>query len=273
MTRRKMLKLAAAAFGSLFLGGVYTLLEAKWCRVLRVGLKVPRLPAPFEGMTVAFLADIHHGPVVPLSYVRHVVAMANAINPDLVLLGGDYVHQHPRYIAPGIAELGKLQAKEGRFAVLGNHDHWEDGPATKTALAASGITELTNTGIWLNRDGAQLRICGVGDLWTDNQDLDAALGTATDDDAVILLSHNPDYVETLTDPRVGLVLSGHTHGGQVVLPGYGAPIVPSKYPKKYVRGLVQGPVCPVFITRGVGTISPPVRLFCRPEVVLITLQS
>ena len=197
--------------------------------------------------------------------------MTNALAPDLILLGGDYVHRHPRYIAPGIAELGKLQSRLGRFAVLGNHDNWEDGPATKTALAASGITELTNTGVWLTREGTRLRICGVGDLWTDGQDLDAALGSASDDDAVILLSHNPDYVETLSDRHVGLVLSGHTHGGQVVVPGYGAPIVPSRYGQKYVRGLVQGPTCPVFITRGVGTISPPVRFCCRPEVVLITL--
>lgn len=273
MTRRKVIKrLGAVAFGSMALGGGYAVLEAKWCRVLQVGLKVPRLPAPFVGTKVAFLADIHHGPFVSQSYVQHVVAMTNALAPDLVLLGGDYVHRHPRYIAPGIAELGKLQSKLGRFGVLGNHDNWEDRSATRSALAAFRITELTNTGVWLTRDGARLRICGVGDLWTDRQDLKTALGSASRDDAVILLSHNPDYVETLIDPRVGLVLSGHTHGGQVVIPGYGAPIVPSRYPRKYVHGLVQGPTCPVFITRGVGTISPPVRFCCRPEVVLITLS-
>ena len=86
-----------------------------------------------------------------------------------------------------------------------------------------------------------------------------------------LLSHNPDFVETIRDRRVGLVLSGHTHGGQIVLPGYGAPIVPSRYGQKYLYGLVQGPCCQVFVTRGVGTVTPPVRFLCRPEVVLITL--
>lgn len=272
MTRRKVMKLGAAALGSMALGGGYAVLEAKWCRVLRIALKVPQLPTPFVGTTVAFLADIHHGPFVSQSYIQRIVAMTNALAPDLVLLGGDYVHRHPRYIGPGIAELGKLQSKLGRFGVLGNHDNWEDRITTKAALAASGITELTNTGVWLTRDGARLRICGVGDLWTDGQDLKAALGSASRDDAVILLSHNPDYVETLTDRRVGLVLSGHTHGGQVVVPGYGAPIVPSRYGQKYVRGLVHGPTCPVFITRGVGTVTPPVRFCCRPEVVLITLS-
>ena len=118
---------------------------------------------------------------------------------------------------------------------------------------------------------ARLRICGVGDLWTDRQNLPAALGDATERDAVILLSHNPDFAETLEDRRVGLILSGHTHGGQVVLPGFGAPIVPSRYGQKYLHGLVQGPRSQVFISRGVGTVTPPIRFFCRPEIVLITL--
>jgi predicted MPP superfamily phosphohydrolase len=271
MTRRKFIKLAG--LGTVVVAGGYAVLEAKWCRVTRVSLAVPRLPAPFEGMTVAFLSDIHHGPFTPRSYVRDVVARTNALQPDIVALGGDYVHSAPEYIVPGVEELEKLKGKLGRFAVLGNHDHWEDAPMTKSALASAGIVEVTNTGSWVERGNARLRICGVGDLWTDHQDLDAALGSATDDDAVILLSHNPDYAETLTDRRVGLVLSGHTHGGQVIIPGFGAPVVPSKYGQKYLRGLVQGPSCRVFVTRGVGTVGPPVRFACRPEIVLLTLHA
>ena len=130
---------------------------------------------------------------------------------------------------------------------------------------------MNNTGIWLERGRERLRIYGIGDLWTDRQDLASALGDATDRDAVILLSHNPDFAEEIKDPRVGLVLSGHTHGGQIVLPAIGAPIVPSRYGQKYLYGLVKGPSCQVFVTRGVGTSTPPVRFLCRPEVVLITL--
>jgi predicted MPP superfamily phosphohydrolase len=111
----------------------------------------------------------------------------------------------------------------------------------------------------------------VGDYWRDVQDLPSALGETTMNDAVILLSHNPDYVEEIRDHRVGLVLSGHTHGGQVDLPIIGAPVVPSIYGQKYIHGLVQGPATQVFVTRGIGTITPPVRLFCRPEIALITL--
>jgi predicted MPP superfamily phosphohydrolase len=282
MDRRKFLKRSAlAALGSLVAGGVYPFLEAKWCRVVRQAIALPNLPPPFRGIKVALLADVHHGPFVPLAYIRHVVAMSNALKPDVVALAGDYVHRHHSYIAPGIEELGKLEAVLGRFAVRGNHDNhsYRDESAgnlyyesfSRAALAKAKIPDLNNTGVWLERAGARLRICGVGDLWTDYQNLNAALGDARADDAVLLLSHNPDFVETIRDPRVGLVLSGHTHGGQIVVPGCGAPIVPSQYGQKYLSGLVQGPCCQVFVTRGVGTVTPPVRFLCRPEVVLITL--
>jgi predicted MPP superfamily phosphohydrolase len=279
MTRRKFLKKTGLiALGSVTAGlGIYPFLEAKWCRLSQQTITVPNLPSAFRGTTVALLADVHHGPFVPLAYVRHIVSMTNSLKPDLVLLAGDYVHYHQSYIAPGINELGKLEARLGRYAVLGNHDNhnYRDNrdfqPFSLAALARAGLTSLNNSGIWLERDGARLRLSGVGDLWTDRQDLDTALGNATLGDAVILLSHNPDFAEILGDRRVGLVLSGHTHGGQVVLPGLGAPIVPSRYGQKYLHGLVQGPSCQVFVTRGVGTITPPVRFLCRPEIVLITL--
>jgi predicted MPP superfamily phosphohydrolase len=272
MDRRRFLKRAGiAALGGLTAGGAYPFLEAKWCRLVRRTIALPNLPLPFRGTTVALVADVHHGPFVPLVYIRHVVETVNSLKPDLVLLAGDYASGGSRFIAPGIAALGSLRAGLGRFAVLGNHDHWEGAPASRLSLDEAGIARVDNTGRWIERQGARLRICGVGDLWTDLQDLRSALGDATVDDAVILLSHNPDFAERFRDRRVGLMLSGHTHGGQVVVPGFGAPIVPSRYGQKYLGGLVQGPACQVFVSRGVGTVTPPVRLFCRPEVVLLTL--
>ena len=270
--RRQLLKrMGITVLGGLTATGTYPFLEAKWCRVSRQTITVPHLPTIFHGTTLALITDVHHGPFVPLVYLQHIVETTNALKPDLVLLGGDYISQSWRYIAPGVGTLSKLQAKLGRFAVLGNHDHWESAVESDHALREAGITRTDNTGFWIERRGARLRICGVGDLWTDNQNPRAAIGDATEHDAVIMLSHNPDFAEVLDDHRVGLMLSGHTHGGQVVIPGYGAPIVPSRYGQKYLHGLVRGPFCQVFVSRGVGTVSPPVRLFCRPEVVLITL--
>jgi predicted MPP superfamily phosphohydrolase len=251
--------------------GVYPLLEARWCRLRRATVALPNLPKAFEGKTVAFLSDIHHGPFVSRGYIRSIVAMTNALRADFVLLGGDYCYQGPRFIAPALEELGKLKAPMGRFAVLGNHDHWDGLLESIDGLEASGIPLLRNRGVWVEQGSSRLRIGGVGDLWTDKVDVARAIGDATDRDAVLLLSHNPDVAETLDDPRVGLMISGHTHGGQVIVPFYGAPIVTSAYGQKYLSGLTRGPSCNVFISRGVGTVGLPVRLACRPEVVLLTL--
>jgi predicted MPP superfamily phosphohydrolase len=272
LDRRKLFKrLGLGAVGMFGAGAAYPLLEARWCGLSRRVVTLPKLPDRFRGMTVAFLADLHHGPFVPLSYIRHVVDLTRSLKPDLIVLGGDYVSEDARYIAPVCAELGRLDAPLGRFAVLGNHDHWESTSESRARLDRAGFELVDNRGAWLRRGPDRLRICGVGDLWTDDQDLAAALGDADESDAVILLSHNPDFAEAVDDPRVGLMLSGHTHGGQVVIPGFGAPFAPTRYGAKYLGGLAQGPSCPVFVSRGVGTSGPPVRFLCRPEVVLLTL--
>jgi predicted MPP superfamily phosphohydrolase len=274
VNRRRFLKRAGlATFGAIAAGGAYPFLEAKWCRVSPRTIVLPNLPEPFDGTTIALITDVHHGPYVPLAYIRHVVSMTNALRPDVVALVGDFIHRSPDYVEPSIEALETLEARLGRFAVLGNHDHWEGGTLCRATLDASTIDRIDNRGVWLERGGARLRICGVGDLWTDVQDSSSAIGDAGATDAVVMLSHNPDYAERLRDNRVGLMLSGHTHGGQVIIPGYGAPIVPSAYGQKYVYGLNQGPRCQVFTSRGVGTVSPPVRFLCRPEISLLTLRS
>lgn len=284
ISRRRFLRnvagtLAAGAAASAGFGW----LEAHHCRVLPVDAPVPNLPAAFHGLRVAFLADTHHSANVPLSYLERVVAMTNALSPDLILLGGDYVHRkwddaHPSslpFIRPGVGVLGKLRAPLGVFAVMGNHDGWGvHVAAIRAALAENHIPELRNRGVWLTRGADRLRLAGTEDLWTGRPNVDAALADARAGDAVLLLQHNPDFVEELRDPRVGLVLSGHTHGGQIVVPGFGwAPRVSSHFGQKYLHGFCRGPGgTPVFVTRGVGTIGPPIRLGCPPEVALLTLR-
>ena len=278
LTRR----LAAPGLLAGSLGGAYTLYEAKRPEISRVELALRNLPAAFDGTAVAFLSDTHHGPFVPLSYLAEVVEMTNALRPDVVLLGGDYVqrrkglHRFRRArneeIVDGIGVLGALRAPEGRFAVLGNHDHRTNPALVRRTLAAHGFTDLTNTGVWLQRGESRLRIAGVDDIRTGRPRLGPALESVGPGDACLLLTHNPDYVEYIRDPRVDLVLSGHTHGGQVVLPFYGAPLTSSDFGQKYRAGLVQGPKARVYVSRGIGTISLPVRFCCPPEIVLLTLR-
>jgi predicted MPP superfamily phosphohydrolase len=272
LSRRQFIKLAlGGAAATTVVGLTYSTLEASWIQTPSNSIAIPRLPSAFRGARIAFLSDIHHGPFTGIPYIRAIVTRTLALKPDLILLGGDYIHTDARYIKPCFDQLSALAAPLGVFGVLGNHDHYHGAAETSAAMQRAGIVELTNTGVWLEKSAQRVRLAGVGDFWEDIQDLDAALGDITASDACVLLSHNPDYAETINDTRPGLILSGHTHGGQVVLPLIGAPIIPSRYGQKYAHGLVAAPTTQVFVSRGLGTITPPVRFRCRPEINLITL--
>ncbi len=273
MNRRTFLRTALAATVPAAAGAAaYGVFESGWLEIARPALALPRLPAAFDGTTVAFLTDIHHGPFTSLDYVNAVVRTTLALRPDLIVLGGDYSLKEEKYIRPCFDALAALKAPLGVYGVLGNHDYWHGLNETRDGFERSGIRELTNRGVWLERDGYRFRLAGVDDLWMGKVDVSAALGDATPEDACLILSHNPDLAEKLRDPRVGLMLSGHTHGGQVVFPG-GAPFVPSHYGQKYLKGLVRAPLTSVYVSRGLGTTSAPFRVGSRPELTLVTLQS
>jgi predicted MPP superfamily phosphohydrolase len=229
------------------------------------------------------LTDIHHGPWLALPYVREVIDATNELEPDLILLTGDYVHHSPEYIRPVINELSRLRAKVGIVAVLGNHDWWEDGTFTCAELARVGIPRIDNgrrlvTPDWrlVEDTGQGLAIAGVGDLWEDRPDYRMALAGLPDRTPRLLLSHNPDVAEERrfvnSGLRVDLMVSGHTHGGQVAIPFLGTPMVPSRFGQKYAQGLVQGPVCPVFVSRGIGISMLPLRAGVFPEIAVLELQ-
>jgi len=266
--RRRHL-LAILALGLLL--GIYVFLEPHWLKVRRYTIAGPDVPPAFDGKTIAFVSDIHHGPYLSQERVEGLVEKVNRLEPDLILFGGDYVHRDPKYILPCFEALQGIHAPLGVFGVLGNHDHWEDAGLTRKCMMESGIEPIDNRGAWVLASGDRIRIGGVGDLWEDSQDLEAAVGDASEDDFVVLLSHNPDYVEEIDSKRVDLVLSGHTHGGQVSLFDLWAPLVPSRYGQKYRTGMVETDSTRVIVCNGVGTIAPPVRFWARPDILLITL--
>ncbi len=285
-SRRQLLRdsarlgLAATAAGT-----AYTLfVEPYRLRINPVTIAIADLPSELQGLRIAHLTDIHHGPWLSLGHVRDVVDQANELGADLVLLTGDYVHRSAAYTEPVAAALGELRAPVGVVAVLGNHD-WAEGRGVfmQNELRRRGIRLVDNARLVLTPDrelrpSATEGLCigGVGDLWYDRQDYDAALGSLPPHMPRLLLSHNPDVAEERrlrqSGHRVDLILCGHTHGGQVRVPGLGTPVIPSRYGQKYASGLVRGPLCQVFISTGVGVALLPIRLGVPPEIALIELR-
>lgn len=274
--RRKFLKIAAAvgASSSLAAGGVFhsVYVEKYHLSISRTDIPIDGLPPAFDGFKIGLIADMHLSRYLPSKYLYRAVKLANTSGADVFALVGDYVSGGVFRIPKVIDILAGLQAPYGIFAVLGNHDHWTDAAETRTQLEKHGIPDLTNRHTMIERDGSQICLAGVGDLWEDKQRLDLAFNGVPPEMPRVLLSHNPDYAEEMpAGYRVDIMLSGHTHGGQVKLPLIGAPILPSRYGQKYREGLVEGPRCRVFVSRGVGFVRF-YRFNCPPEIPLITLR-
>jgi len=270
VSRRRLLRwLGGACCATL---GGWSLYEAGRLTLERVTVALEGLDRAFAGYRVALLSDTHCGPWTGPAFIAHAVALANGVRPDLIVLCGDFNQRSRAYIEPGIEPFADCSAPDGVFAVLGNHDHWEDAALTVRTLRRVGVQPLTNAGVVVNRRGARLALGGVDDLWEGRQDPASAFRGVPADVPRILLSHNPDYAERLpSGVRIDLMLSGHTHGGQVLLPWVGAPLLPVTTGQKYRAGLVRGPRCQVYVSRGVGTITPPVRFRCPPEVTVVEL--
>ena len=212
------------------------------------------------------------------------MALINAERADLVALTGDYVHRTLGPIAPAIALLADARSRFGTVAVLGNAEHWRGADACRTELRRHGIHVIDNDRLFLTSEGLRerelpgqsLAICGLGDKWGDVLDPVTALRGVSEDCPRLMITHNPDTAEVIhrkkLKVRFDLQLSGHTHGGQLHLPGLGSPTVPSNYGRKYAGGLVQGPSWPVLVSRGVGLSVFPMRLGVPPEVVILTLR-
>lgn len=272
MDRRKFLKcVAGSAAATMTLGGAYSLVESSWFHVVEQRIELPDLPSAFKGLRIAFLSDMHHGPWTGLKYIEQTVAVANALRPDLVVLGGDYCHNGSQFIEPCIDVLGDLHAPLGAVAVLGNHDIWNGPRRTRRAMDRRKIRCLVNESFWLEKNGERILIAGIDDYVQSFPDLERSIEKLSIGDKCMLLSHNPDIADELRDPRISLVLSGHTHGGQVNFPLVGAPIIPSCTGGKYVQGLYSLRTGKLFVSRGLGTVTPPVRFNCRPEINLIEL--
>ena len=272
-TRRYFLKLmlsGAAMAGVSAIGGAgyAALVEPHWLALRRVNVPIPNLPAHLDGFTIAQLSDLHRGPEMTQEHIAQAVELAQRQEADLIALTGDYVSDSADYAASCAEALSPLAASGNALACLGNHDYWTDAEIVAGALSDAGITVLRNVA---QEAAAGLWVAAVDDVWERHADLDKALQAIPSGATIVLLAHEPDYAdEVATDGRVSLQLSGHSHGGQVRLPLLGPPILPH-LAKKYHSGRYRVGQMWLYVNRGVGMISPTVRLNCRPEVTLLTL--
>jgi predicted MPP superfamily phosphohydrolase len=231
-----------------------------------------RLPAALEGLKIVHLTDIHHGLFTPLADVERVVDLANRLEPDVVALTGDYVTMSPSYIGPVARALGRLRARWGVFAVLGNHDFQVGPEAITEALRCERVRVLRNAHHAVRADGAALWIVGIDDLWWACDDLAAALRSVPPLDPKILLCHNPLGIWKAANQGVDLVLAGHTHGGQVLLPGLRA-LYRSKLGEKFIAGWNRLNGTQIYVSRGIGKVVVPIRVACPPEIARLRLRS
>jgi predicted MPP superfamily phosphohydrolase len=268
VSRRTVLK-------SLFAGGIGTVAGTgaygygygrHQLEVTRMAIPVIGLPPALAGLRIGLLTDIHRSLWVSHEDVAQAVSVAMSEQPDLIVLGGDYVTYGDRhYVGPAAEALAPLSAPHGVFGILGNHDDDRDMPA---ALAKNGVVMLKDARTRLSINHEQVDVIGIR-FWTKRASDIAAVtrgATAT----TMLLAHDPRRLTEAAGFGIPLVLSGHTHGGQVVLPLVGA-IAAQKFP--IVAGMGRRDRTTMFVSRGIGTIYVPVRVNCPPEVAILTLQA
>jgi hypothetical protein len=262
---------STAALGTSAIAGASyaALLEPRWLALERVEVPIDRLSPALDGFTIAQLSDLHRGPDVSAEEIRRAAQLALRQETNLIVLTGDYVSSTADHALSCAQALTPLAEASDVLACLGNHDHWTDASTVAGVLTDAGVMVLRNEARAIRED---LWVAAVDDVWERHADLEEALAGIPLGATVILLAHEPDYADVAAaDRRVKLQLSGHTHGGQVQLPIVGAPILPY-LGQKYPAGRFRVGAMWLYVNRGVGLISPPVRFNCRPEVTLLTLR-
>lgn len=234
--------------------------------VTRHEIFIDGLSEPVDGYRIAFLTDTHVASFVRPDFYREIIAQVRKFDPNLVLLGGDFVTWH-RHI-PLMAEvlLSDLRARDGVFAVLGNHDYWAGANDVQSAMEARGVRFLTNASARL-----PLQIVGIDEVYRGTPDVDRAFAGIDPNQPCIGLSHHPDIIDLLGSRRLDLLVCGHTHGGQIRFPFFGAVVVPSKHEAEFAAGFHRVRNVLMYVSRGIGSI-PPLRILCRPEVATFVLR-
>jgi uncharacterized protein len=248
------------------------LIEPYQYLISETDIYIRNLPKAFEGFRITQLTDIHHSRILGIEEVRRVVKIAQQTKPDLFVLTGDYTTSYRRYIEPCAEALSILSAPEGVWAVLGNHDHYTDPELTTRALERQHITVLNNAHTSLQRGSDAIQLSGIDDWSWNATDWQRALSGLNANTPTILLSHQPSVLDLEQTQTVALILSGHTHGGQLKLPVIGAPARFATQDLKYARGLFRSGDTQLYVSAGTGVIGLPLRFGVRPEIAVLRLQ-
>ena len=262
---------------------LYGFSESYRPQVNRIEIPLKRLPEAFDGFTIAQLSDFHYE-VFSAVPIRKAVGLVNSLRPDLIVLTGDFVtvgafesRSHSRVHAwtaavPCAEILSRLEAPVGRFAILGNHDADSNPRMVRDVIQSHGVPLLKNQSVAIERGPARIWLAGVDDALRGTPDLGATIEKIPPQEVIILLAHEPDFADEAALTPVDLQLSGHSHGGQIWIPGIGAPWLPP-LGRIYPRGLYQIENLTLYTNVGIGTIHVPIRINCIPEVALITLRT
>jgi uncharacterized protein len=283
-TRRQFLYTGAVAIAGAATLGMDAYLESYRLQLKRIEIPLRRLPREFDGFTIAQLSDFHYEEKFSAVPIRRSVNLVNNLHPDLVVFTGDFVtvplvkfgsraaRQAANTAFPCAEILRHIQARHGSFAVLGNHDASSNPALVTDALRSHGIPVLKNSCVPIERGSVRLWLAGIDDALEGRPDLGAATKKIPPSETIVLLAHEPDFAEESVLTAVDLQLSGHSHGGQIWIPGFGAPWLPP-LARKYPRGLYKVGNMTLYTNIGIGTIRTPIRINCVPEVTLITLRS
>jgi predicted MPP superfamily phosphohydrolase len=273
-TRRQFLK-GALATPLLAVSGVAVyarLIEPYNYLISETDIFVHNLPERFEGFRITQLTDIHHSKILGLEEVQRVVRLAQQTTPDLFVLTGDYATAYRRYIEPCAEALSSLSAPEGVWAVLGNHDHYTDPELTTRALEQHHINVLNNRNTLLRRGPDVIQLSGIDDWSWNATDWAKAFEGLKKSLPTVLLSHQPSVLKFEQTKDLSLILSGHTHGGQIKLPWFGAPARFLTKDLMFVQGLFRIGNVQMYVSSGTGVIGLPVRFGVRPEIAVLRLR-
>lgn len=253
--------------------GYSALVEPRLMTVTEHEVSISGLPSAFDGLKIVQLSDLHVDIWTRPRHIRRIVRRVNTMRPDVIVLTGDYVSRTEANIGPAGDALAGLKSKYGAYAVLGNHDYWTDAKLMARALRESGIDVLFDEKRRISIGRSSIWLVGFDDEWEGNPDYEKALNGISSNDICIAIAHNPDAVLSLDGRPVNLLLTGHTHGGLINIPGVGPLWSTTKLGPKYSSGLFRFGDTRMYVCRGIGTgTGYHIRFRCPPEISVFTLR-